>query len=272
MSLEPCPSPMSKTLNLSARQLVRRLGFLLCAVMAGVAPIAFAADIALLSGGAVEPGLKPAIASFESATGHRVRITFSPAPQIAARIDAGEPWDVVIAPTAVLDRFAMAARIGPERVGIGRVGVGIAVRADAPLPEIGDAESLRRSLASADSVIFNRASTGILVEGVLRRLDIASQVDAKAMRPADGASVMEQLLRGHGREIGFGAITEILLFRDRGIRYVGPLPPALQTFTVYAAALPASGSRGDAARQLLEHLRQPATRAALADAGVDPAP
>ena len=121
-------------------------------------------------------------------------------------------------------------------------------------------------------MIFNRTSTGLVVEGVLRRLDVASQVDAKSQRPVDGASVMEQLRRGRGREIGFGAITEILLFRDRGIRYVGPLPPALQTFTSYAAALPASGSRGDAARQLLAHLAQPATRALLADAGVDPAP
>jgi len=263
---------MPTFLKFQLRRPARRLRPLLCATLAVVAPIAWAADIALLSGGAVEPGLKPVIASFESATGHRVRITFNPAPQIAVRIDAGEPWDVVIAPTAVLDRFATAARIGPERVAVGRVGVGIAVRSDAPLPEIGDADSLRRSLVAADSVVFNRASTGILVEGVLRRLDIASQVDAKAMRPADGAAVMEQLLRGRGREIGFGAITEILLFRDRGIRYVGPLPPALQTFTVYAAALPASGSRGEAARQLLDHLRQPATRAMLADAGVDPAP
>ena len=146
------------------------------------------------------------------------------------------------------------------------------MRPGAPEPEIRDEATLRAAVEQADAVVFNRASTGQYMDRLFERLGLTAVVAPKARRYGTGAEVMEHLLHGTGREIGFGAITEILLFRDRGIRYVGPLPPALQTFTVYAAALPASGSRGEAARQLLDHLRQPATRAMLADAGVDPAP
>mgnify|MGYP001795174210 CR=1 FL=1 len=53
--------------------------------IAGIAaPAAYAAEISLLSGGAVEPGLKPALAAFEAATGHVVRVTFRPAGRVAS--------------------------------------------------------------------------------------------------------------------------------------------------------------------------------------------
>ena len=240
--------------------------------LASLLPAAgMAAEISVLSGGAVEPGLLPVIAAFEAASGDRVRVTFSPAPQIAARVEAGEPWDVVIAPRAALDRFAAAGRVGERRAAVGRVGIGVAVRADAPVPDIADSHSLKRALMAADSVLFNRASTGIAFEGVLRRLDITEAIQAKATRPADGAGVMEQLMHGQGRQIGFGAITEILLFSDRGIRYVGPLPPALQVYTSYAAAL-TGAAPGDAAQRFLEHLGRPETRALLEAGGVSPEP
>src|SRR6266571_991624 len=64
-----------------------------------------AAEITVLSAGAVEPGLRPASVAFEKRTGHAVKIAFAPAPQIRTRIAGGETWDVVIAPPAVLDEF-----------------------------------------------------------------------------------------------------------------------------------------------------------------------
>jgi len=255
---------------MKARSLVAALALAIAGV---AAPVARAAEVRLLSAGAVELGLTPALAVFERDSGHVVRVEFAAAPALAGRFTAAPGHDLVIAPPAVLDALAKAGAIAGPRMPVAKVGIGIAVRPGVPVPEIGDVAALKRELLAADSVVFNRASTGLYFETLLGRLGLADAVNAKASRHPDGASVMKHLLASRvPREIGFGAITEILLFRDRGIRYVGPLPPALQTFTSYAAALPASGSRGDAARQLLAHLAQPATRALLADAGVDPAP
>jgi molybdate transport system substrate-binding protein len=253
---------------------IRRAGLAALLLAFGMASIpAAAAEIRLLSGGAVEPGLKPVVAAFEAASGHTVRITFNSAPQIQARIAAGESWDAVIAPAPILDAFAGAAgRIGTERVGVGRVGLGVAVREGAPLPEIGDVDAVKRSIVGAESIVFNRASTGQIAERMFGQLGLAEIVAAKATRLDDGAQVMERLLRGQGREIGFGALTEILLFRERGIRLVGPLPAGLQTYTTYVAAIPASGTQAAAARQLLEHLSSRASHAAFEAAGIDPAP
>ena len=236
------------------------------------AAFSHAAEITVLSGGAVEPGLRPVVAAFEAATRHTVKVTFNAAPQIEHRIEAGEAWDVVIAPVARLDRYAHAGKVGSERAGVGRVGLGVAIRPDAPMPRIGDADAVRQAILEADSVVYNRASTGLLVEEMLRRMGLDAAVEPKAQRPRDGAAVMEHLLHGHGREIGFGALTEILLFKERGLRFVGPLPPGLQAYTAYAAGLPAAGSRSDAARALLALLATPESRRAFAAAGIEPLP
>src|SRR5713101_10106784 len=105
---------------------------LLCAV----AGTAVAAEIKVLSAGAVEPGLRAAAAAFKKQAGHEVNITFNTAPEIRKRIAGGETFDVVIAPPAALDEFAAAGKLTADRANLGRVGLGVAVRPGAPVPEI----------------------------------------------------------------------------------------------------------------------------------------
>src|SRR5438876_1129216 len=106
-------------------------GLLLCALCTLTAGGAMAAEIRVLSAGAVEPGLRAAAAAFKKQSGHDVRITFNTAPEIRKRIAGGDSFDVVIAPPAALDEFAGAGKLTAERVALGRVGQGVAVRAAA---------------------------------------------------------------------------------------------------------------------------------------------
>ena len=231
-----------------------------------------AAEIRVLSAGAVEPGLRPVLAAFEAASGHHVALGFASAPQIRERVGAGETFDVVIAPPAVLDDLEAKTRIATDRaqrVSIGRVGIGVAVPPGATRPDISNAEAFKRALLEADSVVYNRASTGLYVETLLMRLGLDLQ--AKTSRYPDGATVMAHVLRGKGREIGLGATTEILLVRDQGLQFVGPLPPELQNFTTYIAAPGrADGDPVEAVRSLLRYLASAPSQAAFVAAGIDP--
>ena len=247
------------------------------ALFACLVQAAFAAEIKVLSAGAVEPGIRPVLAGFEKASGHQVTLAFATAPQIRQRVEAGAAFDVVIAPPAVLDELEQASKIvadRTQRVAIGRVGVGVAVRPGAPLPDISTAQSLTGEVLAADSLVFNRASTGLYFETVLKKLGVESQALTKTTRYPDGASVMEHVLRGQGRELGFGAITEILLLRDKGLQLVGSLPPELQNLTAYVAAAtaPTASAAPEAVRALLQHLGSPAARAGYAAAGIAQAP
>ena len=243
-------------------------------LLACCAQAALAAQISVLSAGAIEPGIRPALAAFEKASGHSINLTFATAPQIRQRIEAGTVVDVLIAPPALLDELEQAAKLGADRtqrVPIGRVGLGVAVRPGAALPDISNAEAVKRAVLEADSLVFNRASTGLYFEALLRKMSLDAQALPKSTRYPDGASVMEHVLHGKGREIGFGAITEIVLLRDRGLRLVGPLPPELQNFTAYAATV-MKAPPSDEAQALLRHLASAAMKAAYAAAGIDQVP
>ncbi len=231
---------------------------------------AAADELKVLSAGAIEPGVRAAVAAFQKESGHQLRVSFNTAPQIRKRIAEGELWDVVIAPPAVIEELARARQAGAERVSVGRVGLGVAVRPDAPLPDISSAEALGRALLEADSLVFNRASTGLYLEGLLRRMGIYEQVESRTTRYADGASVLEHVLHGKGREIGFGAITEILLYREKGLRLVGPLPAPVQNYTTYSATATTGTAQPAAARAFVSYLGGPAGRALFAAAGIEP--
>jgi molybdate transport system substrate-binding protein len=232
-----------------------------------VAGTAVAAEIKVLSAGAIEPGLRAAAAAFKKQSGHDVNITFNTAPQIRKRVGSGDAFDVVIAPPAALDEFA--GKVAADRVDVGRVGLGVAVRPGAPVPDISSAEALKRSALQAESIVFNRASTGIYFENLLKKMGIYEQLEARTTRYADGASVMEHVLKGKGREIGFGPITEILLHREKGLKLVGPLPPEVQNYTSYSAVPMTAAANAEPARAFVRYLGSPEGKALFVAAGVD---
>ena len=245
------------------------MGLLLCALCTLTTGTAMAAEIRVLSAGAVEPGLRAAAAAFQKQSGHGVNIAFNTAPEIRKRIGGGDAFDVVIAPPAALDEFAAAGKVAAERASLGRVGMGVAVRPGAPVPDISSGEALKRSVLAADSIVFNRASSGIYFENLLKKMEIYEQVQARTTRYADGAAVMEHVLKGKGREIGFGPVTEILQHREKGLKLVGPLPAEVQNYTSYSAAPMTAGANAELARSLVRYLGSAEAKALLAAAGVD---
>jgi molybdate transport system substrate-binding protein len=216
-----------------------------------------AAELRVLSAGAIEPGLKAAVAAFEKQTNHTVQITFNTAPELRKRMDGNPAFDVVIAPPAVIGDFAAASKLAETRANVGRVGMGVAVRGGAPLPDISSADALKRSVLDAESLVFNRASTGLYLESLLKKMDVYTQVEGKTTRYADGASVMEHVIKGKGREIGFGAMTEILLYQGKGLTLVGPVPAEVQNYTAYSAAPLASSAQAALAQQFVTFLSGP---------------
>lgn len=230
------------------------------------APAGSAADLRVLSAGAVEPGLEAAVAAFRQAGGKAVAIAYATAPQLRERLAGGEAPDLVILPEALRRELTTLGHLAGEPVPLGRVGVGIVTRAGAAPPGITDAAGLALAVRQARRVVFNRASTGLHMERLFERLSLGEAVAAKAVRTATGAEVLEQLAGGTDADLGFAAITEILLVP--ALRYHGPLPPALQNHTVYAASLLPGSAAG--ATALLAHLAGPAGRAAFTAAGIEP--
>ena len=227
--------------------------------------MALAVEINVLSGAAVEPGLIAAADLFRKGTGHNVKITFATTPEIRRLVGAGATPDVVIAPHAALDELVESGTVDrAARVSLGRVGVGVVIRDGAPKPDVSTTDALKRAVLDADAVIYNRASSGLYVEAMLQRLGLAEQIQAKTRRYT-GTDMIEPLINGQGREIGFLPVVQILNFRGRGLQLAGPLPADIQHYTTYAAA-PAPESEGG--MTFVRFLGTPEAKGIFADAGI----
>ena len=120
-------------------------------------------------------------------------------------------------------------------------------------------------MLDADSVIYNRASSGLFVEGLLQRLGLAERIQAKTKRYA-GTDMIEPLIQGKRNEIGFMPVAEILHFRDRGLQLVGPLPEDIQSYASYAAQ---PASKSEVAMSFVHFLETPETKGIFAAAGIE---
>ena len=216
----------------------------------------------LLSAGALEPGVAELLRLWHAKGGAPVQHGFNTAPRIAERLAAGEAFDVLFATRPVIE--TLGPRLLAPAHPLGTVGVGIAIRQGATAPAITDEASLRAAVEAASAVVFNRASTGLYMDRLFARLGITATVAPKEIRFPDGDAVLRRIAGGTGSEIGFAAITEILLFRDKGVAFPGPLPAPLQNRTAYQAALLA-----EPARAFFTFATSTEAKSALVAAGID---
>ena len=82
-------------------------------------------------------------------------------------------------------------------------------------------------------------TSGIYLIGVLERFGIADVVTRKAVLSNGGRAAVEKVAQGEA-EIAVTLISEIVPVK--GAKLAGPVPPAVQLYTVYAAAIPASST------------------------------
>ncbi len=229
-----------------------------------------AAEVRVLSPSAMHSSLEALAEAHRRQGGDEVKLAFETAPEMRNKLAAGEIADIIIVPPAVMEQIAKMGKAAPggHQV-LGRVGVCVAIRADAPVPDISSTEALKRSLLAAESVAYNRASSGVYVESLVEKLGLTDALRAKTVRHPDAQQACTHLLAGKGREIGFGGMTEIVRWRDKGVRLVGPLPADIQNYTIYLAALSTDPPNLEGARAFLRFLASPTARAILLANGVD---
>lgn len=226
-----------------------------------------AAEIAILSAGAAQSPLKAALPAFESRTGYKVNIAFAPAGEIARRVGAGEVFDLLIIPAEAVDGYEKQGKVVPgSRAPLGKVGIGVAVREGASSPDISTPEAFKQALLAAKSIVYidpARGTSGKHFAGVLQQLGIADAVNAKAQL-GSGGYVVAPVGRGE-IELGVHQISEILPVP--GVKLVGPLPEALQKWTVYTAVAMPGAKSPEAARELVAFLTGAEARALFAPKG-----
>src|SRR5262245_21399149 len=140
-----------------------------------------AAELQILAGGGIAGPMRELAAQFERASGHTLVIRYGTTPELIKLATTGGPFDLGVAPTEVMkDAGARARFASGSTVDVARVGLGVAVRAGAPRPDIGTAEALKQALLGAQSIAtIPQSAAGYQVMRTFERLGIADALKPK---------------------------------------------------------------------------------------------
>jgi molybdate transport system substrate-binding protein len=227
-----------------------------------------AADLSVMSTGAVKAAFTDATSQWSKDTGHTVSATFDPAGPLRQKLASGMRGDIVIIP---VDNFAALEKEGiivpGSRRDLGAVSLGAAVKEGAPVPDISTVDALKGTLRSAKSVTYmvpGRGSSGKYFDTVvLPKLGMRDEVRAKT-KLGEGGSTAEKVASGEA-EIAFQNVTELM--NVKGARVVGLLPAELQSPIVYAGAVMKDAKHPAEAQRLLDYLVSPPARRVFLDKG-----
>jgi molybdate transport system substrate-binding protein len=223
--------------------------------LAASASVSDAAEVRILTAGAMKAVVLELVPAFEKETGHKAVVDNDTAGGLSKRILGGEAFDLVIVTPGVIDDLTGKGKVAAgTRAVVARVGVGVAVKDGAPLPDISSVDALKRALLAAKSVAYidpaSGGSSGPFVVGLFEKLGIASEMKPKT-KLKNGGYVAELVASGEA-EIALHQISEIAPVK--GAKLVGPLPAEIQNYTTYAVGVAADAKQPDAAKVMIKLL------------------
>ncbi|MEJ0076763.1 MAG: substrate-binding domain-containing protein [Alphaproteobacteria bacterium] len=229
------------------------------------------AQLKVLMSGGFSGAYEQLLPEFERTSGIKVT-TGSGASQgtgpqtIGAQLASGVTADLVILSREGLDELAAAKHIAAGTdVNLARVGLGVAVRAGTPKPNVSTVEAFKQVVLAARTVSAASTSGIWLAKDLFPRLGILEKLEVKIVPRGSGAAAM---VADGSVGVAVMPISEILT--AKGVDYAGSLAPEIQFPQVFAAAIVAGSREADNARRLIAFLTSPQAAQAITKSGMEP--
>ncbi len=216
------------------------------------------AVLRLFSSNSMRATLSQLVPHFERENGHSVSIVYDLASVTVQRILDGETGDVVIVNANAMEELVSKGRVVAGGHGnLAQSGVGVAVRAGTPRPDVSTIDAFRRALLDAKSIAHTTGGeSGLYFARLIERLGITAQVQAKTRTRPSG--IIGKLLVSGEAEMAIQFAPQLL--EVSGIDFVGPLPRELQVISVMAAGILTAATQPETARMLLRFLTSQAAQ------------
>jgi molybdate transport system substrate-binding protein len=234
--------------------------------------MAAAADIRVLSVGAVQNAVRSLAADFGKDSGHHVILTVGSPAVVTQKIKDGEVFDAVIVSEPAMDGLDRDGIVNPEsRVRLANTGMGVAVRAGTQLPDVSTPEAFKQALLAAKSIVYGDPAlpnqSGEKAEKILAKAGLLDTLKPK-LRIVPGQAVSQELIAKGEVEMGLYNVSEVP--EGKGLQLAGPVPAALQISTTYEGGLMSDGAVPEAARAFIRFLASPDARAKWLAAKLEP--
>ena len=220
-----------------------------------------AAELKVISAGAVRGVLKGMIDDYARLSGHTFNFTIGSTGQLREVIASGQPADLLIAASAVMDELEKTGgMIAGSRVDLGAIGVGVVLREGVTKADITTPEGFRQALIDAKTIAYTDPKLGGATYTHLIKLaegfGIAEMVKAKGVHATGGDDAAGKVMRGEA-DIATVFTSEV---QAAGAKLAAPLPESLQMWAVYSAGIPGSSREPAHAREFVSALVGPALR------------
>lgn len=236
--------------------MTRHLTNLIAVLAVLFAASASAADLKVISAGAVRGLIAEIIDDYSHKTGQKFDFTIGTTGQLRDVISSGQHADLIIVSVPLMGELEKTGNlIAGSRAELGRVGIGVAVREGARVPDVATPDSFKQALVAAKSVAYTDpaagGTSGIYFASLSDRLGIADTIKAKHILTKGGREAAIEVAEGRA-EMAVIFVSEAIAVK--GVKVAGLLPPSLQDYSAYATAIPKSSTDVAAARAFIAAL------------------
>ena len=140
--------------------------------------------------------------SSRRSTGHKVATTWAGTADIMKRMAAGEVYDLVVSSSTSLDdliKQRQDRRRQPRSIWPS-AGIGIAVEAGAPRPDVSSPDAFKQAVLAAKTVGYSTGPSGVYLAGLFERMGIADAVKPKIRQVPSGGTVGAHRGERRGRD------------------------------------------------------------------------
>src|SRR5205814_1809392 len=142
------------------RHVMIRILLSICSVLVALLPLrAEAADLKVISAGAVRGLIAQIIEDYSNRTGQKFDFTIGTTGQLRNIIASGQHADLIICSAPLMGELEKVGKFVPgSRTDLGRVGIGVAVKDGAAVPDVATPEAFRVALVAARSIAYTNPS------------------------------------------------------------------------------------------------------------------
>jgi molybdate transport system substrate-binding protein len=228
-------------------------------------------EIRIFCSNGFRAAMEKLLPEYERTTGRHINVQFGASATLKHSIEGGAPFDLAILTPQIVDDLIKQGKIAAgTAVDLASSGIGIAVRAGLPKPDVSTAQAIKQTLLQAKSIGYvKEGASSPAIVNMLDRLGISEEVQRKTAFQSGAEQSMANVANGQS-EVAFALISEIL--PAPGVQLAGELPPEFQKRITLSAGIAGSTKNGEAASKIITSLTSPAAATAIKATGLDPKP
>jgi molybdate transport system substrate-binding protein len=241
-----------KKINIAVSVLVMGAGLLF--MLASRTPAQ--TELRVFTSDGMKPTLEALVPQIEQSIGCKLAPQFNSSKNLREKIQAGEPFDVAILTSDVIDDLIQKGKIAAgSRTDLSRAGLGVGIRAGAAKPDISTPEALKKTLLAAKTIAFNpTGASAVHNYEMFERMGITDVVKPKLMLDSEAGRPQQNVAEGKA-DLVITLIPEIKFFP--GVDLAGPVPADFQSYVSFSAGVATKTSDAAASKALIQFIKGP---------------